>query len=75
MQNFLFSQASCAAGTSIPTMVSLGTLARTATGGRRERRRILLVPRLPFTTSALMLLVWFRRLARITATSVSPSAA
>ena len=58
-------------------MVSLGTLASTATGGRRVAlvRGMTAWLRLALTTSALMLLVWARRMARITATTVSPSAA
>ncbi len=68
---------SCAAGTSILTMVSLGALASTATGGRRVAlvRGMTAWLRLALTTSALMLLVCTRRMARVTATTVSLSAA
>ncbi len=71
---------SCAAGllTCLVVMVALSwTLASTATGGRREAHlRALMAPLfLALTSSTLLLLAWARRLARIPATPVSPSAA
>ncbi len=70
---------SCAAGTlTRPCLLVLsGTLASSATGGRRVAlvRGMTAWLRLALTSSTLMLLVCTRRLARITATSVSPSAA
>ncbi len=68
---------SCAAGSSILAMVSLGSLASTATGGRRVDLVHAMTAwlRLALTTSTLMLLVCTRRMARLTATTVSPSAA
>ena len=75
LQQVLFT--SCAAGASVRTTVSLGTLASTVTGGRRVAlvRAMMASLRLALTTSASMLRAWVRRLARITVTTVSPSAA
>ncbi len=75
LQQVLFT--SCAAGASLQPMVSLGTLASTVTGGRRVAlvRGMMASLRLALTTSTSMLREWVRRMARITVTTVSPSAA
>ena len=58
-------------------LVLSGSLAATASTGRRGRPRLVLMARLllALTTSTLMLLVCTRRMARTSAGSVSPSAA
>ena len=73
-----FSFTSCAAGllTCLVVMVALSwPLASTATGGRRELPLILLVLRLLLTSSPSMRRRSTRRTARISAGTVSPSAA
>ncbi len=70
---------SCAAGSSIwqYLLVLSGTLASGATIGRHEVRLLTLTAPLflALTSSTLLLLAWARRLARIPAMLVSPSAA
>ncbi len=56
-------------------LVLSGTLAASATGGRRVRVLIPLVLQLRRTTSRWSLPVFYRRTARVFAGSVSPSAA